>query len=127
MDTLKVFGALSLLGLSVVIQIVGVVALIWALMYKLFNEEFAIFGVSIYRVKYDSDTLDCENHRTYEIINYDEFISDYLDKKKCHTFRDWGFLMDSDDFSVRNMVIGFKTKEDLRLYQKWYKTNKRRR
>lgn len=88
--------------------------------HKKRRDPLTEFGVDKKLLQYGKD-LDCQSHLVRLSLTYIEFRNQ-IDISKCHHFIKWGFLYDLDPYyEYRNMVVGFKTKQDLELYQIWLK------
>lgn len=101
---------------------VGVCSAIYEIFtaYKKRHDSLTEFGVDKELLQYGKD-LDCQSHLVRLSLTYIEFRNQ-IDISKCHHFIKWGFLYDLDPYyEYRNMVVGFKTKQDLELYQIWLK------
>lgn len=71
---------------------------------------------------------DFRGRKVDHLITFDEFESNWLKYHigNCHHFTRHGFLFDEvGAFGCYDTPVGFKTKEDCKLYRQWRKTNRR--
>lgn len=69
-----------------------------------------------------NQSVDCLGNTVDYQLTYGEFIREY--SKYCHSFNKNGCLLNEGGcWGLSNMIVGFQSKQDLKMYRKWLKVN----